>query len=78
VYFVAGADSTNEMEVLVDGAPVPESKKGADVYYKNGKSYVKIEKNQLYKIIEGGTRETHLLEFIIEKAGLQAFTFTFG
>lgn len=78
VYFVAGAITANEIEVLIDGAPVPESKKGADVYYKNGKSYVKIEKNQLYKIIEGTTRETHLLEFSVPQPGLQAFTFTFG
>lgn len=78
VYFVAGAEAANEMEVLLDGAPVPESKKGADVYYKNGKSYVKIQKNQLYKIVEGKMRESHLLEFSVPQAGLQAFTLTFG
>jgi thiol-disulfide isomerase/thioredoxin len=78
VYFVAGAETANEMEVMIDGAPVPESIQGADVYYKNGRSYVTIEKNQLYKIIEGGTRETHLLEFSIPQSGLKAFTFTFG
>jgi thiol-disulfide isomerase/thioredoxin len=78
VYFVAGASRSIEMEVLLDSAPVPESKKGADVYYRNGKSYVVIEKNQLYKIIEGDTSEKHLLEFIISSPGLQAFTFTFG
>lgn len=77
-YFVAGAETANEMEVLLDGAAVPESKKGVDVYFKNGKSYVKIQKNQLYKIIEGSTRETHLLEFVIPQPGLKAFTFTFG
>ncbi len=78
VYFVAGAEGANEMEVLLDGAPVSESKKGSDIYYRNGKSYVKVEKNQLYKIIEGNMQESHLLEFKIPKAGLQAFTFTFG
>lgn len=78
VYFVAGATTANEVEILLDGAPVPESKKGADVYYRNGKSYVSIEKNQLYKIVEGDARESHLLEFSVPEAGLQAFTFTFG
>jgi cytochrome c biogenesis protein CcdA/thiol-disulfide isomerase/thioredoxin len=78
VFFVAGAPSPVEMEVRIDGASVPESKAGADIFYKNGKSYVTIQKNQLYKIIEGTARETHTLEFVIPSASLQAFTFTFG
>lgn len=78
VYFVAGASKPVEMEVLVDSAPVPESKKGANVYYKNGRSYISVDKNQLYKVIEGSETEKHLLEFIISSPGLQAFTFTFG
>lgn len=78
VYFVAGASAPIELEVLIDGVPVPLNMKGTDVYYRNGKSYVTVEKNQLYKIVEGDMRESHLLEFKIEKPGLQAFTFTFG
>ncbi len=79
VYFVAGSKSAPiEVEVLRDSAPVKQEVKGADVYYKNGRSYIKIQENRLYKLIEDTVSGTHFLELIISKPGLQAFTFTFG
>ena len=79
VYFVAGAkDKPVTMEVLRDGKPLDASFKGADVFIKDGKSYVTITGNRLYKIIEDSTAGEHLLKFIISSPGLQAYTFTFG
>ena len=78
-YFVAGAKGEQiVVEVLRDGKPVPSSSKGADVYYKNDRTYVKIGENRLYRIIDDKAAEEHLIEFIISTPGLQAFTFTFG
>ncbi len=77
-YFVAGSNTPTDVEVLLDSAPVPQSLKGADVFYKNGRSYVRVGANTLYRIIEGAHIEEHFLEFIISSPGLQAFTFTFG
>ncbi len=78
VYFVAGASPSVEMEVLLDGAPVPQGKRGTDIVVRDGKTYLTVSENHLYKIIEDSSQETHVLEFVIPKPGLQAFTFTFG
>ena len=76
-YFVAGASPAAEMEVRLDGAAVPSAMKGADVYFKNGKSFITVGEHRLYKVIEGNLPESHLLQFIVP-AGLKAYTFTFG
>lgn len=78
IYFVAGADTAIEAEVTLDGKPISTSIAGADISYKDGKSYVSIQENRLYKLIDSAGAETHTIEISVPKAGLQAFTFTFG
>lgn len=79
VYIVAGAKSGSvTMEVTIDGKPLDTSNKGSDVFIKDGRSYVTIGENRLYKIIEADNKGKHLLEFVIPQAGLQIYTFTFG
>jgi thiol-disulfide isomerase/thioredoxin len=81
VYFVAGSKSGApiEVEVLRDSKPLEHSFAGADVHFRDGKSYVTITGNKLYHIIgdQSGYGE-HFLELIISSPGLQAYTFTFG
>ncbi len=79
VYLVAGSPNKPiEVEVLLDSGPIGTSIKGADIFYKNGKSYVRIQENRLYRIIDDKSSAEHFLEFIISDPGLQAYTFTFG
>ena len=80
LYFVAGTKdgAPIDVEVLRDGKSLDKSYAGADIHFVNGKSYVTISSNRLYKIIEDASYGDHLLEFIISKPGLQAYTFTFG
>ena len=80
VYLVAGSakGSAIEIEVLRDSKPLEKSYAGADVHFKNGRSYITITDNRLYKVIEDSAYGDHLLEFIISSPGLQAYTFTFG
>ena len=79
VYLVAGSSFKSiEAEVTRDGKPVDESVKGEDVFYKNGRSYIKVQENRLYKVVEDISAGEHLLQFIISEPGLQAFAFTFG
>ncbi|MBI4088021.1 redoxin family protein [Candidatus Kaiserbacteria bacterium] len=80
VYFVAGSASGKpiEMEVLRDSAPLSPQTAGADVYFKDGRSYVRINENRLYHVIGDSEYGEHFLEFIISQPGLQAYTFTFG
>ena len=80
MYLVAGSakGSAIEIEVLRDSKPLEKSYAGADVHFKNGRSYITITDNRLYKVIEDSAYGDHLLEFIISSPGLQAYTFTFG
>ena len=79
LYFVAGsANKPIEVEVLIDNKPIDVSLKGSDIFYKDGKSFVKIQENRLYRIIEGTQKTEHTIKFIILESGLQVFTFTFG
>jgi thiol-disulfide isomerase/thioredoxin len=79
-YFVAGTKNEQpiDVEVLRDSKPVPQTSAGKDIFYKDGRSYVRIKENRLYRLIDDKTSEDHLLELIISSPGLQAYTFTFG
>jgi hypothetical protein len=63
VYMAAGSAEGVEVEIYQD-----------DVLVK--KMFIKGE--QLYMLIEGRDYGAHTLRIVIPKAGLQAFTFTFG
>jgi len=75
VFFVAGAENPVSIRVFRGGASVPDAVAGADV--RDGKAI--IHANRLYRLIDdpSGPGE-HTLEIIVEDAGLEAFTFTFG
>lgn len=80
VYFVAGSGTGSAImvEVRRDGAPIPKSAAGADIFYQNGRSYVSINEKRLYRIVDDVAAADHLLEFVITAPGLEAYTFTFG
>ena len=80
MYLVAGSAQNTpiEVEVLRDGKPLEAAFAGKDVVFKGGKSYISVNQNRLYDIINNATYSTHVLEFIISAPGLQAYTFTFG
>ncbi len=80
VYLVAGSgkNAPIEVEVLRDSKSLDASFAGKDVFFKNGKSYIRVNENRLYSIVGDTAYGDHLLEFIISSPGLQAYTFTFG
>ncbi len=79
VYFVAGAKSgAITIEVTIDGKPIDPSMRGADVFVKEDRTYITVTDNRLYRIIDAKSASKHLLELVIPRAGLQAYTFTFG
>lgn len=63
VYMAAGSDNDVEIEIYKD-----------DVFVKK----VTIKDETLYPLIQDADYGKHILKIIIPKAGLQAFTFTFG
>ncbi len=79
LYVVAGSASASgtDIEVLLDGQPVPAADLGADVKMVGGKTMAHITDNTLYHLIDLPQAGEHTLQ-INTPAGLQAFTFTFG
>ena len=78
VFFVAEAENEVIVEVLLDGKPISIGAGEDIIKTTDGKTIIKVKEARLYKIIQGTKSEAHNLEFIIQKPGLKAFTFTFG
>ncbi|MEK7554650.1 MAG: redoxin family protein [Patescibacteria group bacterium] len=77
VYFVAGSDAANEIEIRIDGKP-PTGILGDDLVMKSGRAIGTIREERLYRLIEGAASEEHTIEIIVKNPGLRTFTFTFG
>lgn len=75
VFMVARADSPVRAKILIDGAIIPLSMRGADID-ENG--YVTFQEDRLYRLVESETWGQHTIEIFIETPGLEAYTFTFG
>jgi hypothetical protein len=63
VYFVAGSENGNKIKIYQDGNFISEQE---------------IMSHTLYQLIDNNDHSEHILEIIIEKPGLRAYTFTFG
>lgn len=74
VFMVAKAQSPVKARLLIDGQPIGKFG-GQDVV--NG--VVTFQKDRLYKVVDDpADYGTHTLEIIVQEAGLEVFTFTFG
>jgi thiol-disulfide isomerase/thioredoxin len=77
---VMAAEGAKRVQVLLDGKPVPEDMRGADVSVgADGTTYVEVEQEKLYDLIAApGRYEEHLLELRFLDPGTAAYAFTFG
>lgn len=85
-------DTPVEVELVLDGQPLTDQTKGADVEIKSatpqewrrrpegghGRASATIDSARLYNLINTNDVAWHTLEIIITSSGLRAFTFTFG
>lgn len=74
VYFVASSLEGVSAKILIDGK-VAGKNRGVDV---SSDGTVLIKDNRLYHLVEESDYSEHIIEIIIDKGSLQAFTFTFG
>ena len=65
-----------EIEILVDGNPLPAEYSGKDV--QPGSNILSVSEPNLYNIINSDESSSHVLELKIKGKGFQIFTFTFG
>ncbi len=63
-----------EIEIYLDGNPIPEKYAGKDVQ----DGILKVREPSLYNVISSETASTHELELQVKNTGFEIFTFTFG
>lgn len=64
--------------IELDGKPVPEKYRGADIVEEDGQTIVRIDASDLYKLIADGPEGEHVLRVHPGGAGVQLYAFTFG
>ena len=69
-------DSPGEVEILQDGKPLDESQKTSDIFFRDGRSLIRVEKARMYRLVDNHDFATHTLELRFQ-AGIAAFAFTF-
>ncbi len=70
------ATGPGELDVTVDGKPVPEGLRGADLAVKNGRTVLDVGAQDTYTILSGSGLDLHTLT--LTGAGVQLYTLTYG
>ena len=70
---------TAKVLVTLDGAPLTESAKGADILIdENGQSYINVDEPRMYAVVEADEYGSHDLRLSSNNEGLAIFAYTFG
>lgn len=73
-----GTSKIAEVEVELDGRPLPEDMAGEDVKYKKGKAIVRVKKSRMYRIVDSDNYHRGTLKLKTAAGNLEMFAFTFG
>ncbi len=68
-------ENSAELEILLDGRPLPLEYFGNDITDNN---ILHVTEPELYNVINSNMSSTHLIEIIVRGESFQIFTFTFG
>jgi len=68
-------DNDAELEIFLDGQPLPSEYYGRDITSNN---IFKVSEAGLYNIIKSENSSSHIIEIKVSGKGFQIFTFTFG
>ncbi len=67
-----------DVEVQLDGKPLSKSNAGVDIMFRNCKSYIKIDRYDLYRLARTRNVEAHEVKLIVKNKEFQAYAYTFG
>lgn len=73
-----GKKKTAEIEIELDGQPLPEDMAGEDVQIKKGKATVKVSHSKMYRLIDSDTYHKGTLRIKTASGNLEMYAFTFG
>lgn len=78
VFMVLGAGEPVRAEIKQNGEYLSKDAAGIDVMFDGDVSYIVVDKERLYQIIDEDAPGTHTFELMVPEGELEAFTFTFG
>lgn len=67
-----------EVEILMDGKPVPKSVAGRSIKYVRGKSIVRVSQSGMYQLVKMKGSEVHEIKLVSRSTDFTVYTFTFG
>jgi hypothetical protein len=72
------ADAPVEVEVKLDGAPVPNESAGADIRNNSGRTIMVVDRQDMYQMVRSKVPELHELTISVQAPGLRCYAYTFG
>jgi len=78
VYAVLSSETPVELEVLMDGDPLQRSQAHQDVVFRDGRAYLKVDRDDMYYIVKTGRFEKHELTLVCADDTLKVYAYTFG
>lgn len=66
-----------QVQVLLDGLPVPEKDRGRDVALVNGETVIQVDRYRMVQLLAHPDFERHRLTLRVPRAGLRAYALTF-
>ena len=78
VYVVMSSDAPIEVEVLLDGKPLQRSQAHQDVSFRNGRTFVTVERDDMYYVVKTRSLEGHELALRGPAGRLRVYAYTFG
>ncbi len=67
-----------DVEVQLDDKPLSKSNAGSDVKFKNGKSFITVDRYDMYRLVKTKNIEAHEVKLIVKNKEFQAYAYTFG
>ncbi len=78
VYAVLSADTPSELEVLLDGNPLLRSQAHQDVRFRDGRTFLSVDRDDMYYIVRTHASEKHTLTLISPDNSFRVYAYTFG
>ncbi len=67
-----------EVEILLDGKPVSQEEAGKDIVFRDGRSFLSVNRDDMFRLIKSNVSGQHEIKLITRTKGLRIFAFTFG
>jgi hypothetical protein len=77
-YMVLSSERPIDVEVLLDGFPLLRSQANQDIIFKDGRTYLTVDRDDMYYIVKTGLSEAHELTLVCSDGSLKVYAYTFG